>query len=377
MINDIVTVFDNTTRFSSDYTWTDAFLVTDTLAMSEKGSIGVNVLVGVEAIGFSDEILDVLPTTDTWSWEDWNGNTITESNKKGTPFDDTMTGGSGTDILNGGAGHDKLSSAAGGDRLKGGKGNDILDGGADGTSGESWRDLDIAEYNGIEKQYDIYQVKVNSSSLTPNNTTIFDAGGKLEAALGLTDVNGNGTADTVVLDGFTVVRSNGTQGSMTDTAFIVVDSLPAKMGGTGNDLLINVEQVQFQDGQKDLGLRIVKDNWDGDNSNGYEWVEVVGTDGADEITAWGSGTDLDGTSKTTTTSDDVTADNEIRGKGGDDIIFGYAGGDRIEGGLGNDFIDGGADGITQGGWTPKDEVSILAQQRTIPLIPIQRQIQLD
>ena len=139
-----------------------------------------------------------------------------------------MTGGSGTDILNGGAGHDKLSSAAGGDRLKGGKGNDIIDGGADGTSGESWRDLDIAEYNGIEKQYDIYQVKVNSSSLTPNNTTIFDVGGKLEAALGLTDVNGNGTADTVVLDGFTVVRSNGTQGSMTDTAFIVVNSLPAK-----------------------------------------------------------------------------------------------------------------------------------------------------
>ena len=109
------------------------------------------------------------------------------------------------------------------------------------------------------------------------------------------------------------------------------------------------------------------------DTSGLKWL----TDGADEITAWGSGTDLDGTSKTTTTSDDVTADNEIRGKGGDDIIFGYAGGDRIEGGLGNDFIDGGADGITQGGWTLKTKLSILVQQRTTLLIPIQRRYSSD
>ena len=49
---------------------------------------------------------------------------------------------------------------------------------------------------------------------------------------------------------------------------------------------------------------------------------------------------------TSATSEDAAGDNEIRGKGGDDIIFGYAGGDRISGDGGNDFIDGGDDGRT-------------------------------
>ena len=361
-INSSITVFDGTT-VTSGYTWTDAFLVTDTLPMGEIGSIGVNVLVDIEAIGFSDEFLDVKPSESSWSYVDWEGNTISESFKEGTPFDDSISGGSGADTLSGESGHDILSSAGGGDRLKGGKGNDILDGGANGSSGDTFRDLDMAEYTGLEAQYGVFKVKVDDSSMTANATTIFDVSGALEAQFGLTDVNSNGTADTVVLDGYTVVRSSGTQGAMNDTAYIVVDFLPSAMGGSGNDLLINVEQVQFQNSSIDLGLRIDKNNWDGDTSNGYEWVEVVGTDGADDITAWGSGTDLDGASKTTTTSNDVTADNEIRGKGGNDIIFGYAGGDRISGGSGDDFIDGGADGVTQYGWTPKDEALYSGQSK--------------
>jgi hypothetical protein len=54
--------------------------------------------------------------------------------------------------------------------------------------------------------------------------------------------------------------------------------------------------------------------------------------------------------------DDINADSELRGKGGDDIIFGYGGGDRINGGTGNDYIDGGADGTADAyGWARKDE----------------------
>ena len=47
--------------------------------------------------------------------------------------------------------------------------------------------------------------------------------------------------------------------------------------------------------------------------------------------------------------------NEIRGKGGDDIIFGYGGGDRIGGGAGNGYIDS-ADGVDpEFGFIMKDE----------------------
>ena len=91
----------------------DAFLVTDTLPGTEKGSIGLNVLVDVEAIGFSDDFLEVKPFSDTWEFTDWfTGETITESFKEGTTFDDTdLNGGSGTDTLSGNAGNDGRNTA--------------------------------------------------------------------------------------------------------------------------------------------------------------------------------------------------------------------------------------------------------------------------
>ena len=48
----------------SSFTWMDALLVTDTLPGTEKGSVGLNVLVDVEAIGFSDDFLDIKPFSD-------------------------------------------------------------------------------------------------------------------------------------------------------------------------------------------------------------------------------------------------------------------------------------------------------------------------
>ena len=51
--------------------------------------------------------------------------------------------------------------------------------------------------------------------------------------------------------------------------------------------------VQFKESSIDLGLRIELNNWDNDATNGYDWVEVKGTDGADDITNWGTGSYLD------------------------------------------------------------------------------------
>ena len=160
----------------------------------------------------------------------------------------------------------------------------------------------------------------------------------------------------------------------TYTAYLVADTLSVKAGkGTGIDLLVDVERVEFKDGDTDLGLRIERMDWDGNKNNGYDHVMVHGTKGDDIIKDWGDGLKYsDGSSSLLhPTSDDVKANNEIFGKGGNDIIFGYAGGDRISGGEGNDFIDGGADGTAdQFGYAPKDDAIYFGKSRTMKLQPI-------
>ena len=313
---------------------TKAYLVTDTKA----GGIGTNLLVGIEAIGFSDQYIEVQGRENTWSWTDWTGQTITEKSIEGTLFSEELLGGAGTDSLSGRGGDDVIRGFGGGDRLRGGTGNDLIDGGADGTSGDPWRDSDTAEYNGIEARYTIYQVKVaDTSSLTSaGNITVYDTAGILP---------------TDGLEGFQIESTIPTNTTVT-TAYIVSDLLAGSLGGTGNDLLIGVEQVQFKESTIDLGLRIFRNDWNFDSNstdNYYDWVEVIGTGNADTIVEWG-------TADSDYAVSDQDSANEIRGKGGDDIIFGYGGGDRISGGAGNDYIDGGADGVDpEFGFVMKDE----------------------
>jgi Ca2+-binding RTX toxin-like protein len=116
--------------------------------------------------------------------------------------------------------------------------------------------------------------------------------------------------------------------------------------------LIGIEQVQFKESTIDLGIRIFRNDWNYDDTssdNYYDWIEVIGTGNADTIQDWGTANDKYSVS-------DQNSANEIRGKGGDDIIFGYSGGDRISGGAGNDYIDGGENGVDpEFGFIMKDE----------------------
>ena len=57
-------------------------IVTDTKA----GGIGTNLLVGIEAIGFSDQYIEVQGRENAWSWTDWTGTTIAEKSIEGTLF---------------------------------------------------------------------------------------------------------------------------------------------------------------------------------------------------------------------------------------------------------------------------------------------------
>ena len=86
----------------SGYTWTDAYLVTDTSPLSDGNSVGLNLVVNVEAMSFSDDFMELSGKKETFKFKDWmTGEEITETFEEGTPFDDALTGGSGNDILSG------------------------------------------------------------------------------------------------------------------------------------------------------------------------------------------------------------------------------------------------------------------------------------
>ena len=124
-------------------------------------------LINAERIQFDDQeyLLSVQTDVNSWTEYRWNHDTqqeqqvtMGEANWRGTFSDDTINSSSlvvdgessapETDRMDGQAGDDILISGAGGDRLIGGIGNDILDGGANGSTGDSWRDSDVAEYSG-------------------------------------------------------------------------------------------------------------------------------------------------------------------------------------------------------------------------------------
>ena len=333
----------NLSPAASDYgsaSAVSAMLVSDTLPASVSGSAGVNLLVGVERISFQDQSVDLSPKTNTWSYFDFGlGQMVEETHVEGTAFDDTgstaIVGGSGNDNLNGDGGNDSVIGGGGGDRLRGGTGSDVLNGQEDGTSGDPWRDMDVAEYRGVEERFTVQQVKV-----------VVDENGEIEtdSATGNWLVYGN-VSDTITAgyEDVTVDSSTDTTGMTLSTAYVVDDALGTALGGYGTDILVNIEQIQFSESSRELGLRV--NSWDWDNDGSLDWIEVRGTSSDDDISgAWGTTAQVDG-------------DSEIFGKDGDDIIIAGAGGDRISGGKGNDFIDGGENGVTQYGWTPKDEVS--------------------
>ena len=190
----------------------------------------------------SDQYIEVQGRVNEWSWTDWmTGETITEKSVEGTLFSENLDGAVGTDSLSGRGGDDIIRGFEGGDRLRGGTGNDLLDGGADGTSGDAWRDSDTAEYNGIEARYSIYQVKVAASAaesiLAEDGTSLVSSAGNI------TLYDTAGTLPAAGLDGYTV-ETEVPENTEVITAYIVSDLLAGSLGGTGNDLLIGIEQVQ-------------------------------------------------------------------------------------------------------------------------------------
>jgi len=251
----------------------DVVLVSDTRLPTEAGALGVKIITGVENLSFNDEWVDIQAYSNTWEWTDWRGVTTVETHLSGTIFDDVLTGSDALDRLEGRDGDDILVGGANGDRLNGGIGDDVLDGGSNGSSGDTWRDLDVAEfYDAIEARFTIDKVYVD-------NASAIDGDGVIQ----IYDLDGNIEDATEVSSTYEVLTSGADRSSL-EVAFLVRDDLSGDLGGSGQDLLIGIESIEFRDSQIDLGLRIEANDWDGDSN--LDWVRVEGTKEADDIRFW-------------------------------------------------------------------------------------------
>ena len=281
---------------------TDGHLTANAIALSNIWSgvgFGLDTLSDIEELRFSDLTLSLQPDVNSWSWTNKvNGvdYELSRSNYTGTFMNDLLLGSAGSDQFDGRAGNDTIDGA----------GQASLE-----NYPYPWDLQDYVNYVGARSRYDIKGV--------------------------LVDVGGTKEAPTYTVR--SIAEASGDELS----AVTVTDLLDAKLGGSGTDLLVNVESINFA--------------WTGNNDSSISLVPVVNT-----YNDWSSplfddegvallddnGNPLYGQAKNsngTPFSDLLTGGNYsdwIRGNEGDDTLSGGVGGDDLEGGSGNDFLMGGA-----------------------------------
>ena len=267
--------------------WTEddtVVVVQDTNAGAK--SFGTDVLINAERIQFDDQEYLLSVQTDVNSWTEdrydpnsgqWVSTTMGDANWQGTFSADTINSSSivvaegstapDTDRMDGQAGDDILISGAGGDRLIGGIGDDILDGGANGTTGDSWRDSDVAEYSGSIDRFTLEKVIFEGKNLN------------------ISDEQGNGVfVLKAVTKGDNIIGQISKVGSTEvlyqvdkgETFIVVKDSLPLAYGGVGTDILLGMEKAQFGfdwEGQVDFQVNYEVHSWGGSDGE----VRGVGT----------------------------------------------------------------------------------------------------
>jgi Ca2+-binding RTX toxin-like protein len=173
---------------------------------------GTDHIVNVEKLRFADRDVNLeVIYREQYSWND-----VPQVNVDGTDFDDqinTATGvwSGGRDWVNAGAGDDDIKTGDERDWIDPGEGDDTVDGGGNGTTGRSWEDWDEVRYDAALKR-------------------------------------------------FVIVKQQ-------DGSYSVKDKLGLEFGGLGNDTLINIERLSFNDSSVDLQVRYDFNSW-GSNAQG-------------------------------------------------------------------------------------------------------------
>ncbi len=236
------------------------------------------------------------------------------------------------DYIQTGIGNDVVYAGAGADTIIDGQGNDFYDGGANGTSANTWENMDSVQFSGVQKRYKIDTLSYAS----------------------LSDPNNLGSTKTELL----AVKAKIDVGYPTNppsTIIRVVDRIPDASGGDGVNYLVGVEQLRFQDGSVDLAPNVNKwvpdatpnNTYIGNNNyNGGLLGEVI------------DARDHDAATVSAPVNGFYSNRDNINGADGNDTLYGGAGGDSFQGGKGNDVIDGGAQGTNPNdSWGNMDSVN--------------------
>lgn len=119
----------------NDYAWAGGPRAQFTLGQTDDGAVtvtdtvsgAVDTLVGVEAIGFTDDPAVVVGAQ---RWGDFLEGGLFADSLTGTGTSEGIEGGAGDDTIDGAGGDDYIGGGAGADRIIGGAGNDFLVGGS-------------------------------------------------------------------------------------------------------------------------------------------------------------------------------------------------------------------------------------------------------
>ncbi len=317
----------NDQSFGADGHLTAAAMA-DSNIQSGVGS-GKDVIKNVERLWFSDVRVDLVPMTQTWTYTSnyWDGTAnaqveVTRNNISGTFRGELLKG------------TDK------GDQFDGRGGNDTIDGGANASGkGNPWDLQDVVQYSGAASRYEIRGVLVDIGGTSANPTytirTSADASG-----------------DEVV-------------------GVIVKDSMPDSLGGSGEDLLVNVERVAFAwEPGTDSSVALVPEVWTyPDMSSPLK--DSAGKPILDSNNKPTYGTSI--SSQGTIFADQITGGDYsdwLNGRAGNDTLLGGKGGDDLEGGAGNDLLVGGDNGIPDAnGWARTDTARYNAPMSRFVITP--------
>ncbi len=219
----------------------DTFTVTD-LNLS-NGDDGTDTLINLQAIGFSDDFIDLQPrVTDNGGGDYFIG---------GTPFDDTITGVTGAirNSIDGREGNDSLVGGAESDGLRGGAGNDTLIGG--GNAGNHPQGfLDDAQYSGVRAGYSVTANGDGTFTVVDTDLSDGDEGTDL-----LIDIEAINFTDEFVRLQPSVFENAPGDFFVNGTEFDDTLSAPAGAfqtgfdGGEGNDSMIGGLGVDFFQGE--------------------------------------------------------------------------------------------------------------------------------
>jgi hypothetical protein len=197
-----------------------------TIEDTASGRDGTDTITNIEIAHFADaEVLLAAETNTTTYTDGATQQQVTEDYTRGTDFNDTIEGSAGRSHIEGGAGDDVIigdvpGSTGNADRMIGGKGNDFMDGALRGDSAFEWESDNTAEYKSASSNYSVEKYTYSGDEVATLDTTL--------TTMGMSD-----RVTLIAGQEYLVVTDARTVADVTK--------------GTGIDLLVNVETIQFAD----------------------------------------------------------------------------------------------------------------------------------